>query len=262
MHFKKHIPNILTCCNLLCGCAGIVHAFSGNLFMASCMIMAGTIFDFADGFAARMLHVSSEIGKQLDSLSDIVTFGVLPGSIMYELLVTVYIESHNDYLHTSDSEIFSTEKPFLFFALSAFSITVFSAIRLARFNTDSSDKHTFTGLPTPANALLISSLALISDTSSQRDTLESFISSYVLTYPFLFTFIPLSCFLLVMPVEMFSLKFKNVSLHQHRLPMSFAAVSILLLLLLKLTAIPIVIVCYILISLFQHFKKKLVNNNP
>lgn len=147
---KKHIPNSITCCNLISGCIATAFAFGGNIEMALLWIIIGAVFDFFDGMTARLLHVSSPIGKELDSLADDVTFGVAPSTIIFsQLQVMVYptmLEPLRDYL------------PFVAYIMAAF-----SALRLAKFNLDERQALGFIGLPTPANALfwVHSSLGLV-----------------------------------------------------------------------------------------------------
>src|SRR5476651_291942 len=144
---KKHLPNAITCANLFSGCVGIVFAFSGNPVFAAYCIFLAAIFDFFDGFASRVLQSFSGIGKDLDSLADMVSFGFLPAAIMYQLFLQApQIEGVSQYLN-----------------FIAFLIPVFSALRLAKFNTDERQTEIFIGLPTPANAILIASLPFILD---------------------------------------------------------------------------------------------------
>src|ERR1700712_3527008 len=145
LRVKKHLPNAITCCNLFSGCVGIVFAFQGQLFAAAYAIFLSAIFDFFDGLASRVLQSFSGIGKDLDSLADMVSFGFLPSAIMYELFM--------------QSPQISQVSPYLNFI--AFLISVFSALRLAKFNNDTRQADSFIGLPTPANAILIASLPLI-----------------------------------------------------------------------------------------------------
>ncbi|OZA56958.1 MAG: CDP-diacylglycerol--serine O-phosphatidyltransferase, partial [Sphingobacteriales bacterium 39-40-5] len=141
---KKHIPNSVTCLNLFSGCLGIVFAFQGNLIWASYAIVIAAVFDFFDGMLARLLKAYSDIGKELDSLADMVSFGVLPSVIIYQLFaLSPQIDFGADWL-----------------SFSAFIIAVFSALRLAKFNIDTRQSENFIGLPTPANALLIASFPL------------------------------------------------------------------------------------------------------
>ena len=184
---KKHIPNSLTCCNLICGCMATGAAFYGNYQWALLMIIIGAVFDFFDGMVARALGVSSNIGKELDSLADMVTFGVAPSSILFYLFTEVH------YPEILDS-VFDL-MPYTSFLMAAF-----SALRLAKFNIDERQHQQFIGLPTPANALFWSSLVVGA---------HPFLVSLKFNAVFLFLFMVLFCMLLVCKVPMLALKFKN-----------------------------------------------------
>ena len=184
---KKHIPNSLTCCNLICGCMATGAAFYGNYQWALLMIIIGAVFDFFDGMVARALGVSSNIGKELDSLADMVTFGVAPSSILFYLFTEVH------YPEILDS-VFDL-MPYTSFLMAAF-----SALRLAKFNIDERQHQQFIGLPTPANALFWSSLVVGA---------HPFLVSLKFNAVFLFLFMILFCMLLVCEVPMLALKFKN-----------------------------------------------------
>ena len=148
---KKHIPNTITCCNLISGCIATYYAFLGNFEMALLFIIIGAVFDFFDGMSARLLGVSSPIGKELDSLADDITFGFAPSAIIFGYLCTFPCS-----LFTSHSSLFTFHfslLPFLAFVMAAF-----SALRLAKFNLDERQALGFIGLPTPANALFWGSL--------------------------------------------------------------------------------------------------------
>ena len=140
MSIKKHIPNTITCCNLVSGCIATSFAFGGNPEMALLWIIIGAVFDFFDGMSARLLHVSSPIGKELDSLADDVTFGVAPATIVFSQL---FVMEYPGFLEPL--------RPWLPYA--AFIIAAFSALRLAKFNLDERQTTSFIGVPTPANAL-------------------------------------------------------------------------------------------------------------
>src|ERR1700761_7543560 len=142
---KKHVPNAITCANLFSGCIGIVFAFQGDLIVAAYCVFLSAIFDFFDGFASRVLQSFSGIGKDLDSLADMVSFGVLPSVTLYEL-----------FLQSPPAAGVGTYLNFI-----AFLLPVFSALRLAKFNTDTRQAEIFIGLPTPANAILIASFPLL-----------------------------------------------------------------------------------------------------
>ena len=182
-----NIPNILTCCNLICGCMATGTAFYGNYQWAVLMIIIGAVFDFFDGMVARALGVSSPIGKELDSLADVVTFGVAPSSMLFYLFTEVHCP-----------ELLMPVKHLL--PYTAFLMAAFSALRLAKFNLDERQHQQFIGLPTPANALFWGSLVL-----SQH----AFLVSLKFNAVFLFLFMLLFCMLLVCEVPMLALKFKN-----------------------------------------------------
>jgi len=215
----RHIPNFLTCCNLLCGCLGVVFVLEGRTFPAAYFVWIACVFDFLDGFAARMLKVSSPIGKELDSLADMVSFGLLPSLVMYKLLMSASAPEYVSYL--------------------AFSIAVFSALRLAIFNVDTRQSDSFRGLPTPANALMITALPLLIGTAA--DFLKSYYVLVIITL--------LSSYLMVSGIELFALKFKNFSWQDNKIRFTFLLLSVLLLAILQLSAIPVIILLYIALSL-------------
>jgi CDP-diacylglycerol--serine O-phosphatidyltransferase len=219
---KKHLPNFLTCCNLLSGCLGIVFVLENRDLPAAYFVWLACLFDFFDGFTARMLKVHSPVGKELDSLADVVSFGLLPSLVMYRMLET------------------STSSSFLPYI--AFILVVFSALRLAVFNVDETQHDTFRGLNTPANTLFITSLPLLSDHVGRW--LFSPVVLVAITLVF--------SFLLVSRIEFFTLKFKNFTWHDNKLRFTFLALTVLLLIGLRQTAIPLVIILYIALSLVNN----------
>jgi CDP-diacylglycerol--serine O-phosphatidyltransferase len=225
---KKHLPNAITCANLFSGCIGIVFTFQDRLDIAAYAIFLAAIFDFFDGFASRVLQSFSGIGKDLDSLADMVSFGVLPSAIMYELLLQAPQIPHvSNYLN-----------------FIAFLIPVFSALRLAKFNTDTRQAESFIGLPTPANAVLIASIPLILAQYSS-------VSPYVLNPYGLSIFIIVMCTLLVAEIPLMSLKFKNRDFTKNFYRYILLLFSAILILFFKFAAVPVVIVMYITLSLIQ-----------
>jgi CDP-diacylglycerol--serine O-phosphatidyltransferase len=225
---RKHLPNTITCANLFSGCIGIVFAFQGNLLIASYAIFLAAIFDFFDGFASRVLNSYSFIGKDLDSLADMVSFGFLPSAILYELFLKAPQINH-----------VSTNLCYL-----AFSITVFSALRLAKFNNDTRQSDSFIGLPTPANAIFIASLPLIIE---QYEVLARYIlNPYILT-----GLIIIMCTLLVSELPLMSLKFKNRDFNKNIFRYLLLLFSAILILFFKFVAVPVVIFIYITLSLIQ-----------
>ncbi|MHB1178891.1 MAG: CDP-diacylglycerol--serine O-phosphatidyltransferase [Daejeonella sp.] len=224
---KKHIPNAVTCLNLFSGCLGIVFAFQGELKSASYTILIAAVLDFMDGMLARLLKSYSNIGKELDSLADMVSFGVLPSVIIYQL----FLQSPQ----TTGSWI----------NYSAFFIAVCSALRLAKFNIDVRQSENFIGLPTPANALLISSLPFI---MGQGIT---FIDSYILNPVFLLLFSIGMGILLVSEIPLISLKFKSTDLKPNLLRYILVFSALILLLIFKFAAVPLILILYFLISFIQ-----------
>ncbi len=219
MNPLRHLPNALTCGNLLCGCLGLLWAFRHPVDQVAYFVWAACAFDFLDGFAARSLKISSPIGKQLDSLADMVSFGVLPSCAMY-----IMIGSAGGYHLLSFTSL---------------SLAVFSALRLAKFNIDENQNDSFIGLPTPACALFITSLPYIPESLQPA-----------LHHPLVLTAITiLFSFLLVAPFELFALKFKNFSWADNKIRFTFMLLAVLLLAWWQAGAIPPVILLYIVISL-------------
>ena len=224
---KKHIPNTITCCNLVCGCIATQYALQGNFSVALTFIILGATFDFFDGFAARLLHVSSAIGKELDSLADCITFGLAPAAVVYSLMKLAPMPVASDLL----AELL----PY-----TAFIIAAFSALRLAKFNLDERQSTTFFGLPTPANALFWSALAV----GASQWIASSSWSIYLLLLGTV-----CSAAIPVADIPMFALKLKNYSLADNKLRYGFILVSAISLALLGWTGFAAIIPLYILTSL-------------
>jgi len=243
---KRQIPNIVTGLNLLCGCIAILFAVNNQYIGAALFVFLGIFFDFFDGLLARKLNVQSELGLQLDSLADLVTSGVVPGVVMYGLIKNAigdkgFFVIDNAWNTTDNSQGFSIVPV----ALIGLLITIFSAYRLAKFNLDEDQQTYFKGLPTPANTLLVLSLPLILEFQS------SVIVSYLLSNIwFLIGFTVLSSYLLNANIKLFALKFKTWSFKPNTVRYLFLLASLLLLILFKFIAIPIIIISYILVSLF------------
>ena len=232
---KKHIPNFLTSLNLLSGIFAIVAAFNHHLEWAAIFISFSLVFDFLDGLSARLLNARSEMGKQMDSLADMISFGMAPGVIMYFLL----LNSQNlPEININQINII----PFL-----AFLITVFSALRLAKFNIDPSQENKFYGLPTPANTILIISIALI---SLDIFTDSVFFSELTNKAWFLLLLIPVSSYLLVARIPLLAFKFKSLGWKQNKAQYIIVLVSIILIPMLKIVAVPIILLVYIIVSVF------------
>ena len=229
MNITKHIPNTITCLNLFSGCVSCVMAFQGEYLYAAFFLYLAAVFDFLDGMMARLLKAYSDMGKELDSLSDVVSFGVAPGIILFSWLQTIVPENN------------------LFLPYIAFLIPVFSALRLAKFNIDTRQTSSFIGLPTPANAIFIASLISV----NQLSCLSNILSNVWIIIALIFVL----SFLLVSNLPMFSLKFKNLTWNDNKTCYIFLILSLVLLAIFQLVAIPLMIVLFILMSLFLHLTK-------
>ena len=217
------IPNLMTCANLLCGCVGIVNAFRGDLLLAGTLIGVAGVFDFLDGFVARLLNQSSPIGKELDSLADVVTFGALPAFLIFRLIEQT----------VTDSSAWS--------AYLAVTLAIFSALRLAKFNIETRQSDAFIGVPTPANALLVASLPFILKYNPEFEFII-LNEAVLLVYTFVMSF------LLVSEIPLFALKFKTFGWKGNEIQTIFLAMSVVLLFLAKFAAVPPIIGLYILLS--------------
>ncbi|WPY97883.1 CDP-alcohol phosphatidyltransferase family protein [Christiangramia sp. OXR-203] len=246
MGLKKHVPNLITSLNLLSGSIAVIFAVQGNLVLAAIFVAAGIFFDFFDGLAARALDVKSEVGLQMDSLADVVTSGVVPGIVMYQLIVKALPSSGSLSTDWDSSEFELNLQPF---ALIGLLIIVASAYRLAKFNVDDRQTDSFIGLPTPANALLILSLPLIL-------TYESvpIINQLILNEWFLVGLTILSCILLNAELPLFALKFSDWGFKENKLRYFFIVSCLLLIVLLKFIAIPAIILLYVLLSVISNRK--------
>ncbi|KQC28533.1 CDP-alcohol phosphatidyltransferase family protein [Flagellimonas eckloniae] len=240
---KRYIPNFLTLLNLFSGCIAAVFAVLNYLEWAALFVFIGIFFDFFDGFAARMLNVQSEVGVQLDSLADMITSGLVPGIVMFQLLQMAETGGWNLGFFGHETEM--TVLPFFGFA-----ITLASAYRLAKFNVDENQVSSFIGLPTPANALLILSLPLIL-VYHANDVLNTLI----LSEWFLIGLTLVSAFLLNSRIELFALKFKNWSFKDNAVRYLFLIGSLILLVTLKFLAVPIIIIFYVFSSLLLKASK-------
>ena len=226
MAIKKHIPNTITCCNLISGCIAIAYAFSGKIEISFTWIIIGAVFDFFDGMSARLLKVSSPIGKELDSLADIVTFGVAPSTILFSKLG---IMSYPSLLESLRGIL-----PFIAYIMAAF-----SALRLAKFNLDERQTLGFIGLPTPANALFWGSLLI---------GLGKRIDSSPLMCIFIIVGIFISSWLMVSAIPMFALKFKEWGWKKNQIKYIFLLTCIPLIAIFGITGFAIIVAWYVIIS--------------
>ena len=234
MTIKKQVPNTITLLNLFCGCIAMVFALNKEFEMAFYFVSLGIFLDFFDGFFARLFQVSSPLGLQLDSLADMVTSGVVPGIVMYQLM-----GSSSGY-----PKLGWLVEPFPFVG---FLITLGSCYRLANFNIDTRQTDSFIGLPTPANALFILSLPLV------LRNLDSFFVLELLTNPFVLIGITLlSVYMLNAEIPLFSLKIKQMSLKKNALQIGFLLSSVVLIASFQYAGIPLVIVLYVLLSVITN----------
>lgn len=230
----RNIPNSITCCNLISGCIATYNAFLGNIRMALLWIIVGAVFDFFDGMSARLLKVSSPIGKELDSLADDITFGFAPSAIIfYELSIMEY-----------PSELLML-KPYLPYF--AFVMAAYSALRLAKFNLDERQSLGFIGLPTPANALFWGALFVGA---------QNFMESTAYMLPVVLLMICVSCWLLIAEVPMFALKFKQWGWKGNEVKYIFLISCLPLLMIFGITAFSVIIAWYVVLSVVVNLRNK------
>lgn len=237
---KKHIPNTITLLNLLSGCIAILYAVQDRLELAALFVFIGIIFDFFDGFVARILRVQSELGVQLDSLADMVTCGVVPGIVMYKLLNMSYVDSFMEW----GSSVALGEITFSPFSFIGFLITLAAAYRLAKFNIDKNQTTTFTGLPTPAATLFVMSLPLILYYQPSE-----LVNGLLLNTWFLVIITIVVSFLMNANITLFALKFKSIKFKNNVLRYTFILLTIIFLVTMKFLAVPFIITTYVLLSL-------------
>ncbi|MDR1678189.1 MAG: CDP-diacylglycerol--serine O-phosphatidyltransferase [Prevotellaceae bacterium] len=241
---KNSIPNFITCLNLAAGCVACVYGFLGDFQTAAICIILAAIFDFFDGFAARLLKAYSLMGKELDSLADMVSFGLAPAIMLFYLLGQCNMNM----------------------AFVAFLLTVFSALRLAKFNIDERQTSSFIGLPVPANAIFWAFLICNIQTSLVLDDKELYISYQIgeMTFSSLQFLLLISalvgifCYLMISEIPMFSLKFKHSKRKGNELRYVFLAVSLVLLVWFQTKAFPLIILLFIVMSICNNlfFNKK------
>lgn len=230
----RNIPNSITCCNLISGCIATYNAFLGDIRMALLWIIVGAVFDFFDGMSARLLKVSSPIGKELDSLADDITFGFAPSAIIfYDLSIMEY-----------PSELLML-KPYLPYF--AFVMAAYSALRLAKFNLDERQSLGFIGLPTPANALFWGALFVGA---------QNFMESTAYMLPVVLLMICVSCWLLIAEVPMFALKFKQWGWKGNEVKYIFLISCLPLLMIFGITAFSVIIAWYVVLSVVVNLRNK------
>lgn len=229
----RQIPNGITCCNLISGCMATDAAFHGDYARAFLLIVTGAVFDFLDGMSARVLKVSSPIGKELDSLADAVTFGVAPSAMMFRLF--------HQAAYPGFMEPLRDVMPY-----TAFLMAAFSALRLAKFNIDTRQTSSFIGVPAPANTLFWASLIAGN---------HGFLASGGFNAFFLFMSMLLSCFLMVAEIPMFSLKFKDLSWQGNKVRFVFILTCIPLIIFLGVSCFAAIIAWYVILSVLTSRQK-------
>lgn len=242
--FKKHIPNFFTLMNIVSGFFAIAFAFQSDFLLAFYFILVAAFFDFIDGGVARLLHVQSEVGKQLDSLCDVVSFGVAPGVVMFSMMrhalgVTIPL----DFSAMALGEVL--------LLVSMALVPAFSALRLAKFNVDTRQTSSFIGLPVPANALLIGALGALLFLSPVYWLREVLVSPYVLL-----SIAVVQSYLLISPLPMFALKFKNLTWKDNYLQFVFLALSLFLIFFFQIGGIALSIIMYIFVSVMMRISKR------
>lgn len=234
---RKHIPNMITSANLICGCIAIISVNNNQIILACFLVLLGAFFDFFDGLSARLLKVSSPIGAQLDSLADVVTFGLVPAFIAMKQLEVLSSYSWVPYL--------------------ALLIAVFSAIRLAKFNVDDRQTDQFIGLPTPANALFWISIPLIQWQGEEMESLieSSWISSMFQTQAIIIALVIIFSYLLVAELPLLALKFKQWSWKGNESRFLLLLTSVVLCTLFYFAAIPFILILYLILSIIANRPK-------
>lgn len=233
MNIKALIPNFFTMLNLFCGCVALVFVSNTEFELAFFFVSLGIFFDFFDGFFARKFNVAGPLGVQLDSLADMVTSGVVPGYVMYKMLLNSRLTSILEWL------------PFL-----GFIITLGACYRLAKFNIDTRQSDSFIGLPTPANALFFTSLPILPLVLHDNfHILFSYNEWILLALTFL------SAYVMNAEIPLFSLKIKNFSFAKYKLQIFFLAISVLMLIFLQIVAVPLIIFLYVILSIISNYFK-------
>jgi CDP-diacylglycerol--serine O-phosphatidyltransferase len=237
MGIVKQIPNYITLGNLLSGTIAVIFAVNGNYKIAALLVCIGVFLDFFDGFVARLLNVSGELGKQLDSLADMVTSGVVPGIVMYKLLQDNLIDKPN----FTNSAMQILDVPLIGLIL-----TLAAGFRLAKFNIDIRQTDSFIGLPTPAMSLFILSLPLILEYTEIE-----FVENLIKNNYFLIALTFVLSYLMNAELHLFSLKFKEYSFKKNIVKYIFLLSSLLLILTIHFLSIPIIIIFYVTLSIIK-----------
>lgn len=239
MSIFKHIPNLITLGNLVFGILAILFAFGGNLTLASTCIILGAFLDFFDGFFARLLKANGEMGKQLDSLADLITFGLAPSIIIFQLLF--FLETERYFTASNNLSDYSTHYlPYI-----AFLIPLFSAYRLAKFNIDTKQSDSFIGLPTPANALFFISIPFIVEYG------EGFVYDLIYRKEVVIISVVVLSLLMISEFKLIALKFKSSRWSENKYRYILIVTTVILLFLLRFEAVPIILILYLILSIIN-----------
>lgn len=242
INLKSVIPNTLTALNLFCGCIAVLSFLNHFYFLGIILVFVAEIADFFDGFVARLLKVQSELGKQLDSLADMISFGFVPGTILYVAL----LKTSNQ---TNFTELIDSQN---YLPFAGFLITVFSGLRLAKFNIDTRQSTSFIGLPTPANTLFFLTIPLIWINLEPTNGIFEIISNPLVLISFTLVF----SYLLVAELPLIALKFKGFGIKQNGFRYTLIASGIISIALFTYLAIPVILILYILLSIIENFITK------
>jgi CDP-diacylglycerol--serine O-phosphatidyltransferase len=235
------VPNTITALNLASGCLAVIFAIDGQLGWGAAFILLAAVFDFMDGFAARLLKAYSSIGKELDSLADVISFGVAPAALVFTMFELSFFGT-NLPIH----EINASVNQWIVL-LTSLVIPIAGAFRLAKFNTDDRQSEQFLGMPIPANAIFFASLGLILELGTNQSIPPIILNKYVLLAS-----IFICSFLMVSELPMFSMKFKNLKLKENAIRFFFLGTTLLMIVFLQIYALPLIIIWYVLLSAISY----------
>ena len=239
---------------MVCGCLAIVNVLAGNLIIGAYLVGIAAVLDFFDGFAARLLKVSGELGKQLDSLADCITFGVVPGMVMMVMIEKSFLISDlfNPEFIPTKNLLNSLSFPSNYLSYFALLIPIFSALRLAKFNIDTRQSESFIGLPTPANSIFILSLGYISADPATSIEIKSFILQ-----PWILILVTcIFSFLLIAELPLFALKFKNFKWNENKIRYLFLITSLIAVVFFKIFGLSVSILLYLIFSVINNLSSK------
>ena len=250
MSIKKHIPNIITLGNLSSGLIAILLILNGHYVWAGFFTFLGAFFDFFDGMVARLLGVTGELGKQMDSLADMVSFGVVPGMAMFAMLKLANADLANEVFYANENLNILIHSDTVY-ALPGFLITLFSALRLAKFNIDTRQSSSFIGVPTPAVTLFVLSVFLISVLKQ-----DELVVRMVATPWILYIVTILSAYALVAELPLFAMKFKVWNWQDNKIRWVFVGIVVALLAIFQLVAVPLIIIVYVILSVVNNLMEE------